>query len=54
MEILSSNDAYQFTDYSKYNISVDRADPVQKKKHPEGEYPKDMDKAYEFGRRLRQ
>lgn len=44
--------AYQFTDYSKYNISVDRADPVQKKKHLEEEYPKDLDKAYELGRRM--
>lgn len=51
-EMLYSNDAYQFTDYSKYNISVDRADPVQKKKHLEEEYPKDLEKAYELGRRL--
>ncbi len=51
-EMLYSNDAYQFTDYSKYNISVDRADPVQKKKHLAEEYPKDLEKAYELGRRL--
>lgn len=51
-EILYSNDAYQFSDYSKYNVSVDRADPVQKKEHLEKEYPKDLDKAYELGRKL--
>jgi len=51
-EMLYSNDAYQFSDYSKYNISVDRADPVQKKRHLEQEYPKDLEKAYDLGKRL--
>lgn len=51
-ELLYSYDAYQFTDYAKYNISVDRADPIQKKEHLEKEYPKDLEKAFELGRRL--
>lgn len=51
-EILYSYDAYQFSDYSKYNISADRADPVQKAKHLEEEYPLDLDRAYELGRRV--
>jgi len=51
-DMLFSNDAYQFSDYSKYNISPDRADPVQKKKHLEEVYPKDLEKAYELGKKL--
>lgn len=53
-EMLYCNDAYQFADYSKYNISADRADPVQKKKHLEEEYPKDLEKAYEMGKKIAQ
>lgn len=51
-EMLYLNDAYQFSDYSKYDISPDRADPVAKAKHREKQFPIDLQKAYELGRRL--
>ena len=51
-EMLYLNDAYQFSDYSKYDISPDRADPVAKAKHREKQFPIDLQNAYELGKRL--
>lgn len=51
-EMLYLNNAYQFSDYSKYNVSVDRADPVAKARHKETQFPIDLQNAYDLGRRL--
>lgn len=51
-EMLYGNDAWQFSDYSKYNISSDRADPAEKLEHKEKVFPLELQKAYELGRRL--
>lgn len=45
-------DAYQFDDYSKYEISPDRADPVKKQRHREQVFPQELERAYELGREL--
>lgn len=51
-EMLYCNDTYQFSDYSKYNISPDRADPMHKEKHRDKQFPVDLQHAYELGRRI--
>ena len=45
-------DTYQFTDYSKINISPDRADPVKKAAHREKQFPVDLERAYELGKTM--
>ena len=51
-EMLYCCDTYQFTDYSKYNISLDRADPLHKAEQKKVQFPVDMEKAYELGKNL--
>jgi len=50
VEIYAANDTYQFSDYSKYHSGV--FNEVHKRKVREEQFPKDMEAAYEIGRRL--
>ena len=50
--MLYLNDAYQFDDYARYDISPDRADPVEKARHREQQFPIDLKRAYELGKQL--
>lgn len=50
--MLYLNDALQFEDYSRYDITPDRADPVAKARHREKQFPIDLNNAYELGRSL--
>ncbi|PKM52889.1 MAG: flavodoxin family protein, partial [Firmicutes bacterium HGW-Firmicutes-5] len=50
VEVYAANDTYQFSDYSKYHTGV--FDEVHKRKVREEQFPKDMEAAYEIGRRL--
>ncbi|MCR5266166.1 MAG: flavodoxin family protein [Cyanobacteria bacterium RUI128] len=49
-ETLNSYDTYQFSDYSKYDCDV--FDEVHKRQVKETQFPVDMKKAYELGKRL--
>ena len=49
-EGLYSYDTLQFNDYSKYNC--DLFDPAHKKEMREKQFPKDMERAFELGKRL--
>lgn len=49
-ESLYSYDTYQFADYSKYNC--DLFDEKEKAKTREIQFPKDMEKAFDLGKRL--
>lgn len=43
-------DTLQFSDYDKYTVNI--FDPNHKKKHHDEQFPKDLEDAYEMGRRL--
>ena len=47
---LYSYDTYQFTDYSKYNC--DMFDEEHKREVRDTQFPKDMESAFELGKRL--
>lgn len=49
-ETLSSNETYQFNDYSKYDIM--EGTEQRRAKHRDERYPKDLQAAYELGKRL--
>lgn len=49
-EVLYTYDTYQFADYSKYNI--DLFDEKDKAKHRDEQFPKDLEKAFDLGKRL--
>ena len=49
-EVLNAFDTYQFTDYSKYDC--DAFDETHKKEMLETQFPKDLEKAFELGKRL--
>lgn len=49
-EVLNSYDTYQFTDYSKYDC--DMFDEAHKKQVHETQFPKDLEKAFDLGKRL--
>lgn len=42
-------DSYQFSDYAKYDVSPDRADPVLKSIHHSRQFPLALRRAYELG-----
>lgn len=50
VETYASCDTYQFNDYSKYHAGV--FDEAHKRKVRETQFPKDMEAAYEIGRKL--
>jgi len=50
VSVVTSVDAYQFEDYSKYYSSM--FDPVKKKERYEKEFPQDCEKAYQMGASL--
>lgn len=50
METYASFDTYQFSDYTKYHAGA--FDETHKRKVREEQFPKDMEAAYEIGRRL--
>lgn len=50
VEVYASCDTYQFNDYSKYHAGV--FDEAHKRKVRETQFPKDMEAAYEIGRKL--
>ena len=50
VEVYAAYDTYQFSDYSKYHTGV--FDEVHKRKVREEQFPKDLEAAYEIGRRL--
>lgn len=43
---------YQFSDYGKYDISPDRADPARRAAHHARQFPVDLRHAYELGKAL--
>ncbi len=49
-EVLNSYDTYQFNDYSKYDC--DMFDEAHKKEMLETQFPKDLAKAFDLGKRL--
>jgi multimeric flavodoxin WrbA len=49
-EYMISNDTYQFNDYSKYDAPV--FDPALKAKVREEQFPKDLQRAFDFGAKL--
>ena len=49
-EVLYSCDTYQFSDYSKYNCDV--FDEKHKSEVRENQFPKDLEKAFDLGKRL--
>ena len=49
-ESLYAYDTYQFVDYSKYN--VDLFDEKEKAKVRDEQFPKDLEKAFDLGKRL--
>ena len=49
-EVLNAYDTYQFTDYSKYDC--DLFDEAHKKEMLETQFPKDLEKAFDLGKRL--
>ena len=49
-ETLCAYNTYQFTDYSRYAAGM--FDEKVKREHRENEFPKDLQKAYELGKRL--
>lgn len=49
-EILYSFDTYQFNDYSRYDADMIPAE--HKKQMHETQFPKDLENAYELGKRL--
>ena len=49
-EVLYSCDTYQFIDYSKYDI--DLFDETEKAKVRDEQFPKDLENAYNLGKRL--
>ena len=48
--VLRSYDTYQFNDYSRYD--ADQIDAAHKVEVHESQFPKDLESAYELGRRL--
>ena len=50
VEVYASHDTYQFSDYSKYHSAA--YDEAQKRKVRDEQFPKDMEAAYEIGRKL--
>lgn len=50
VEVYAACDTYQFSDYSKYHAGTFNED--HKRKVREEQFPKDMEAAYEIGRRL--
>ncbi|HHX61710.1 MAG TPA: flavodoxin family protein [Epulopiscium sp.] len=50
VEVYASCDTYQFRDYSKYHSGI--FDETHKRKVRETQFPKDMEAAYEIGRKL--
>lgn len=50
VEVYASLDTYQFNDYSKYHAGL--VDEAHKRKVREEQFPKDMEAAYEIGRKL--
>jgi multimeric flavodoxin WrbA len=50
VEVYASHDTYQFSDYSKYHSGA--FDETHKRKVREEQFPKDMEAAYEIGRKL--
>ena len=50
VEVYGAYDTYQFSDYAKYHTGV--FDEVHKRKVREEQFPKDLEAAYEIGRRL--
>ncbi|EFG86580.1 hypothetical protein CLCAR_3527 [Clostridium carboxidivorans P7] len=50
VEVYASCDTYQFNDYSKYHSGM--FDEAHKRKVRENQFPKDMEAAYEIGRKL--
>lgn len=50
VEVYASCDTYQFNDYSKYHSGA--FDEAHKRKVRETQFPKDMEAAYEIGRKL--
>lgn len=49
-EILCSYETYQFSDYSKYDINL--FDEAERRKIRDERFPKDLEKAYELGKKL--
>ena len=49
-EVLNSYDTYQYTDYSKYDC--DMFDEKHKREVRDTQFPKDLEKAFELGKRL--
>ena len=49
-ELLYVNDTYQFSDYSRYDVNM--FSEKSKKKHSDEQFPVDLKKAYELGKRL--
>ncbi len=49
-EVLYSCDTYQFNDYSRYEINM--FDETKKREHREKQFPIDLERAHELGRRL--
>lgn len=50
VEVFAAYDTYQFRDYSRYHAGT--FDEVHKRKVREEQFPKDLEAAYEIGRRL--
>ena len=51
-ETLNICDTYQFTDYSKYDCNM--FDESHKRQVKETQFPKDLEKAFDMGKRLAQ
>ena len=51
-EVLNSYDTYQYSDYSKYDCDV--FDEKHKREVRDTQFPKDLEKAFELGKRLLQ
>lgn len=49
-EILRSYDTYQFNNYDRYD--ADSFDPVHKAEVRDNQFPKDLEQAYELGKKL--
>ncbi len=49
-ETLYACDTYQFTDYSRYDVTL--FDPEKKRRHRDEEFPRDLENARSLGRRL--
>ena len=49
-ELLYVCDTYQFTDYSRYECNM--FDEAKKREHRDKQFPIDLQKAYDLGKRL--